>query len=199
MSDIEGFILVGGKSSRMGTDKAALRLGAQSFVEKIAAALSPISETVRVVGGAGVNTEARWPVVADVHIEWGALGGLHAALAACRTEWAAIVACDLPFVTAELFMRLAALSENFAAVVPVQTDNRLQPLCALYRKSACLSQVEELIEAGERRPRRLLERIDARRVLPAEWADLAGAELFFTNVNTPGDYAQAIKAVTSDE
>lgn len=198
MSDIEGFILVGGKSSRMGMDKATLRLGAHSFVEKIAAALSAISETVRVVGGEAEKTDARWPVVADVHKEWGALGGLHAALAACRTDWAAVVACDLPFVTAELFVRLAALSENFAAVVPVQTDNRLQPLCALYRKRACLRQVEELIESGERRPRMLLERVGARRVLPAELADLAGAELFFTNVNTPGDYAQA-KEVTSDK
>lgn len=196
MAEIEGFILVGGKSSRMGTDKARLRLGAQNFSEKIAAALSTISETVRLVGGQ--QTAGAWAVVADVHSEWGALGGLHAALDACHGEWAAVVACDLPFVTGELFVRLARLREDFDAVVPVQTDGRLQPLCALYRVRACLPLAEELIAAGERRPRRLLEGVRTRTVAPLELADLAGAELFFTNVNTPEDYAYA-KAVTGDE
>jgi molybdenum cofactor guanylyltransferase len=191
MPEIEGFILIGGKSSRMGTDKAQLRLGTQSFTEQIAAALASISWTIRVVGGRGETVRNSWPVVPDVHAEWGALGGLHAALDACRSPWAAIVACDLPFVTVELFERLARLRENFEAVVPVQEDNRVQPLCALYRTSVCLRRAEELIAAGERRPRQLLEQVRARRVAFAEVADLTGAGLFFTNVNTPEDYAQA--------
>lgn len=191
MSEIEGFILVGGKSSRMGTDKARLRLGAQSFPERIAAALAAITQRVRVVGAQATATVGAWPTVADVYGEWGALGGLHAALLACRGEWAAVVACDLPFVTAELFERLAALRANFAAVVPVQRDARPQPLCALYRIEPCLREAEELIAAGERRPRVLAERVAARRVTHPELADLPGAELFFTNVNTPEDYAEA--------
>jgi molybdopterin-guanine dinucleotide biosynthesis protein A len=189
MADIEGFILIGGKSSRMGADKAQLRLGRQSFVERIAAALLSIGNPVRVVGTEGAG--GRWPIVADVHKEWGALGGLHAALAASRAEWAAIVACDLPFVTAELFERLASLRDSFDAVVPIQGDGRLQPLCSLYRTKACLDGARELIAAGERRPRRLLELVRARRVSFDELADLPGAELFFTNVNTPSDYARA--------
>ena len=189
MADIEGFILIGGKSSRMGADKAQLRLGEQSFVERIAAELSSISEVVRVVGGR--DEGGGWPTVADVHQEWGAFGGLHAALAACRAEWAAIVACDLPFVTTELFVRLAGLRGVFEAVAPLQDDGRLQPLCALYRTRACLDHARELIAAGERRPRRLLEMVGARRVSFDELADLPGAELFFTNVNTPSDYARA--------
>jgi molybdopterin-guanine dinucleotide biosynthesis protein A len=196
MSEIEGFILVGGKSSRMGTNKAKLLLGELSFVQKIAAALSSISGQVRVVGGE-TSIEA-WAFVPDVYREWGALGGLHAALDACRSPWAAIVACDLPFVTEQLFRRLAALREKFEAVVPVQSDGRLQPLCALYRTSACLRQTQELIAAGERRPRVLLERVHARRIAPSELADMAGADLFFTNVNTPEDYRRA-KAALGDE
>lgn len=189
MPEIEGFILAGGKSSRMGSDKARLRLGGQSFVEKIADALAAITKTVRVVGA--LDTGGSWAVVPDVHEQWGALGGLHAALAACDSEWAAVVACDLPFVTGELFMRLAGWRENFEAVVPVQADGRLQPLCALYRKRACLGRAEELIVAGERRPRVLLEGVQTRLIMPEELADLSAAELFFTNVNTPSDYARA--------
>ncbi len=189
MSEIEGFILAGGKSSRMGTNKARLLLGARSFPQRIAAALSFVSERVRAVGAQIEGGD--WPVVPDVHSEWGALGGLHAALNACESEWAMVVACDLPFVTGELFVRLAAQRENFEAVVPVQLDARVQPLCALYRREPCLRRAEELIAAGERRPRVLLGSVRARRVAFSELSDLRGAELFFTNVNTPEDYAHA--------
>jgi molybdopterin-guanine dinucleotide biosynthesis protein A len=190
MSEIEAFILAGGKSSRMGTDKARLRLGTQSFPQRIAAALSSISARVSVVG-AHAASDGAWPVVTDIYEEWGALGGLHAALAACQSEWAAVIACDLPLVTGALFLRLAGARENFAAVVPVQTDGRLQPLCALYRREPCLLRAEELIAAGERRPRALIDAVNARRVLFSELSDLPGADLFFNNINTPEDYAQA--------
>ena len=196
---IEGFILVGGASSRMGTDKARLSLDGRSFVERVATALSSVTERVSVVGAHASAAAWGLPVVPDVYEKWGALGGLHAALSACRAPWAAVVACDLPYVTGELFARLAALRENFDAVVPVQRDARLQPLCALYAVEPCRRRAEELIAADERRPRSLLRRVAARRVAPHELADLEGASLFFMNVNTPEDYAQARKAVTSDK
>jgi molybdopterin-guanine dinucleotide biosynthesis protein A len=196
---IEGFILVGGASSRMGRDKARLELKGRSFVERIAAALACVTVRVSVVGAReGESADWHLPVVPDVFAKWGALGGLHAALEACRAPWAAVVACDLPFVTGELFARLAALRENFDAVVPVQPDGHRQPLCALYRVEPCRGRAAQLIASGERRPRALLDSARTRWVEMDELADLAGAPLFFTNVNTPEDHARAIKTVTSD-
>ena len=189
--DIEGFILVGGASSRMGRDKARLILQGRSFVERIHEALHAIAERVNTVGAKGVDSTAGLRNVPDVYMAWGALGGLHAALSACSAEWAAVVACDLPFVTGDLLMRLKALSEDFDAVVPVQQDGRLQPLCALYRTRPCRERARELIEEGERRPRALVEAVRVRRVAWEELADLAGAQLFFMNVNTPEDYIDA--------
>ena len=194
MPDVAGFILVGGASSRMGTDKARLDFGGQTFVERIRAALASVTTETSLVGAQ--EKCAAWPqlpAVPDVHVKWGALGGLHAALAACRAEWAAIVACDLPFVTGELFVQLASLRENFDAVVPVQPDGLLQPLCALYRARVAREQAEELIAAGERRPRALLERLRTRLVAFKELNSLRGADRFFTNINTPEDYANALK------
>lgn len=195
MRDVEGFILVGGASSRMGRDKARLILGGQTFVERIRAALSALTERVTLVGPA--ERCAAWPqlpAVPDFYVEWGALGGLHAALSAARSApWAAVVACDLPFVTGELFVRLASLRENFEAVVPVQLDGRRQPLCALYRADVAGGRAAELVAAGERRPRALLDSLRTRLVAFDELCDLGGAELFFTNVNTPEDYALARK------
>lgn len=189
--DMEGFILVGGASSRMGRDKARLILNGRSFVERIHEALHAVAARVNTVGAKSVDSSSTLPDVPDVYIAWGALGGLHAALSACSAEWAVVVACDLPFVTGDLLMRLKALSEDFDAVVPVQQDGRLQPLCALYRTRPCRERARELIEQGERRPRALIEAVRARKVTWEELADLSDAQLFFMNVNTPEDYIAA--------
>jgi molybdopterin-guanine dinucleotide biosynthesis protein A len=189
--DIEGFILVGGASSRMGRDKAWLTLRGRSFIERIGEALGQVAQRVNLVGAKNVDSSLITRNVPDVYDNWGALGGLHAALAACRTQWAAVVACDLPFVTAELLARLASLREGSEAVVPLQADGKLQPLCALYRTRPCAELARELIEAGERRPRALVKAVRVRLVSVEELADLEGARFFFENVNTPEDYATA--------
>jgi molybdopterin-guanine dinucleotide biosynthesis protein A len=197
MHQVEGFILVGGASSRMGTEKAQLFLGGQQFVERIARALGSITEHVSVVGDKGLSADWSWPKVKDLHTNWGALGGLHAALSATRAPWAAIVACDLPFVSGELFVRLASLRQDHDAVVPLQADGRRQPLCALYRAASCRELAAELIACGERRPRALLDRIRTRFVAPSELSDLEGSQHFFSNINTPEDYARARARVES--
>lgn len=189
--EIEGFVLVGGASSRMGRDKARLSLQGRSFVERVAEAVGMVAGRVNLVGAKDVNSSLMYGNVPDVYAGWGALGGLHAALAACRAEWAAVVACDLPFVTGELFARLMSFREDAEAVVPVQRDGRLQPLCALYRTHPCAERARELIEQGERRPRRLVQMVRARMVEWRELMDLNDAQLFFENVNTPEDYTQA--------
>jgi molybdopterin-guanine dinucleotide biosynthesis protein A len=194
MADIEGFILAGGASSRMGEDKSRLRLGPRTFVEIAAAALAGVSGRVRVVGSRPAAEGHGFEVVRDIYEDSGALGGLHAAFAACEASWAAVVSCDLPFVTPALFERLAALaSEEADAVAPRQEDGRPQPLCALYRARACLGVAEGLMREGDLRPRSLLLRVRTRWVAPAELSDLEGRSLFFHNVNTPADYEEAVK------
>ena len=194
MADIEGFILAGGLSSRMGADKSHLRLEGRSFVERAAEALGAVAGRVRVVGSRpGVESHGL-AVVRDVYEGVGAMGGLHAALKACAAEWAAVVSCDLPFATGELLARLASLrAEESEAVAPIQEDGRPQPLCALYAAAECRAAAEELIRAGELRPRELLRRVRARRVAFSELSDLEGSQLFFTNVNTPSEYEEAVE------
>jgi len=191
---LEGFILTGGASSRMGSDKAQLNIGGHSFTELIATALAAVAHPIRSVSArpAAAGSPIRLANVQDIYPHWGALGGLHAALAASNSPWAVVVACDLPFVTSALFQRLATLREGFDAVVPVQSDGRPQPLCALYRCQSCLPETANLIAAGERRPRALLSSIKTRWVPQAELDDLGGAANFFSNINTPEDYAHAL-------
>ncbi len=183
---IQAFILAGGQSRRMGTDKAQLLIENETFVERIAATLEEVTDSVTLVGSR--QSHPRVPSVPDQFPGWGALGGLHGALAACTSEWAIVVACDLPFVTAELFEYLASLRTDHDAVAPLQSDGRPQPLAALYRIEPCLARANQLIETGHRRPLQLLELVNTRWVPFTELTNLAQAERFFVNINTPDDY-----------
>jgi molybdopterin-guanine dinucleotide biosynthesis protein A len=192
MPEIEGFVLAGGASSRMGADKAHLRIGGRTLVERAAAALGGVAGRVSVVSSKPDAAAFGLPTVPDLLGGRGALGGLHAALSSASAEWAMILSCDLPFVTAALCGQLASLRAPGAdAVAPFQPDGRPQPLCALYARAACLPVVEELLRADELRPRALLARVRTRWVTFAEVADLPGSEHFFSNVNTPEDFAEA--------
>lgn len=191
MDHVEAFILAGGASSRMGKDKSQLLLDRQTFTERIAETLRQLTDSVTIVGRAA--NESSLPNVPDVYPQWGALGGLHAALTACRREWAIVVACDLPFVTSELFSHLGTMRVDHDAVVPLQPDERPQPLAALYRVEPCRQRATELIEAGRRRPLDLIETVKTRWVEFAEIRNLDQAERFFVNINTPEDYYEAIR------
>lgn len=195
---ISGFILAGGASSRMGTEKAQLRIAGQTFLERIAARLAAATDSVAMVSSRSVMGQ-NIPTIPDIHSHWGALGGVHAALAACQTPWALIVACDLPFITRALLNRLAGFREEFEAVAPLQSDGQPQPLCALYRVDPCLERADHLIKSGERRPIALLQSVHARWVSFNELSDLVGADQFFDNINTPEDYARVTEKGVSAE
>ena len=196
MFDVQGFILVGGASRRMGQDKAQLRLGSETMLERIAAQLSPVTSSVTLVGRPQAYDGHSLPTVADVYEKWGALGGIHAALSAAKTDWIIVIACDLPFVTRDLFERLKSYAdESLDAVVPVQPDGRLQPVCALYRRETCLPEIERLVGEGEHTPRALLRSVRTEYALFRELRDLPGSENFFLNLNTPEDFERARRLV----
>ncbi len=184
MITVSGYVLAGGKSCRMGTDKASLTLGSKTFVERAADALSAIAEKVTIVGNsagkvASVETIKDRPVGTDQN---GAMVGLYTALAHCETEWAAVLACDLPFVEGELFCELLTLiNGNTDAVLPEQPDGRLQPLCGLYRPRTCLPHIESILAGDDWRLSNLTARLNVRTMsFPAipNWS---------INVNTPED------------
>ena len=191
MNDVEAFILAGGASSRMGTDKSQLLIDRQTFAERISETLLKLTDSVTLVGRQ-LDTSVL-PSVPDVYPQWGALGGLHAALTACKRDWAIVAACDLPFVTGDLFSFLAALRLDHEAIVPIQPDGRPQPLAALYRVDPCRQRATELIEAGRRRPLDLLEAVKTRWVSFDEIRNLEQSERFFVNINTPSDYYEATR------
>jgi molybdopterin-guanine dinucleotide biosynthesis protein A len=195
MPEFESFILAGGASSRMGKNKAHLKLGGETFVERAARALTAVEPHRTFLIGDFVNENEllNVEILPDVFKSnrCASIIGLHAALFHARTEWIAVLACDLPFASGALFKRLTAFVRNeIEAVVPLQKDERAQPLCALYRKT-CLPQVETALTGDDWSLKKLLPKLETRFVRFEELGDLPNAENFFFNVNTPADFVLA--------
>lgn len=192
MFDVQGFILVGGKSSRMGEDKARLRFGGRTSVELIAAALQGATQIITTVGGPHRTVEAL-PNIPDLRPGRGPLAGIEAALRHANSEYCLVVACDFPFVTGELFEFLLGRAAGSDAVVPMQADARPQPLCAVYRAENCLPAAASAIATDRHSPRALLEQVRTHYIPFDELCHLAGSRNFFFNVNTPANYELAQK------
>lgn len=195
MFDVQAFILVGGASSRMGQDKSQLRFGNRTGVDIIASTVRPFTQSVATVGGRQ-SPSHDLPNIPDLRENWGPLAGLEAAFREAKAAHALIVACDFPLVTAPLFERLLQLIGDADAAIPLQPDDRPQPLCALYRVAGCRTATEAAITAGQHSPRALIDRVRPRYVPFSEFAGLTGAEYFFFNVNTPDNYQQAQQIFT---
>lgn len=133
-------------------------------------------------------------MIADLRPGFGAWSGLHAALAYARTEWALVLACDYPFVTDELLRFLAGCaSDGHDAIVAVQPDGRLQPLCALYRVGPMLAEIEGLMNRCHSMPPlvQFLEREQTRLVAADEYSAAGDPKMLFLNINTQDDLERA--------
>ena len=200
MNQIEGFVLNGGMSSRMGTAKGSLEIGGHTLAEYAANALLAVCDRVYLVGGSqtvtGVETlpDVTWNGPAAK----ASILGLRSAFLHCSTKYAAVLSCDMPLVTGKVFERMAAetgLLENGQADVIVPSDHNgwLQPLCAVYERDRSRRVIEEYLDAGELQLRGFVGRLQTYVVEAASFADLERADYFFMNINTPEDLAEAVR------
>jgi len=191
---VSGFVTAGGHSSRMGRDKAWLELDGQTMIERVIAAIKPVTTDVSVIANSPEYERLGLPVYSDTHIGIGPLEAIRTALVNASTPRVLLVGCDVPFVTSELFSFLLGLKGDYQAIVPVGADERLEPMCAVYSTDS-LPCVTRLIESGGRKVSLLFEQIRTRRVPFDEISHLPGAELFFENVNTQEEYSRALEVL----
>jgi molybdopterin-guanine dinucleotide biosynthesis protein A len=197
MKGFDAYILIGGRSSRLGQDKAAAELGGRTLAERALETVSAALPVTRVTFVAA--NEAQFAIQAivaggrfvfDLVEGRGPLGGLHAALADTRAEWIFLMACDYPFISSE-FIRLLIEKDRsgFGAVVPTQFDGRMQPLTALYRVETARPVVQEIIDRPRVPPplNEIVKELKPLIVTPSDYRHLAGSEGFFTNINTGVD------------
>jgi molybdenum cofactor guanylyltransferase len=181
--DAAVFILAGGKSTRMGRDKAFATLDGKTLLARALEVARLVTADVRIVGDAA-KFGAFAPVVEDVFRECGPLGGIHAALRPSGAELNLMLAVDLPFVSPELLEYLITRARNSAAMVTVaRTGGGWQPLCAVYRR-----EFADVAEKALRQGRHKIDSLfDAPRTQAIEEDELKGrgfSAKMFRNLNT---------------
>jgi molybdenum cofactor guanylyltransferase len=179
-----GFVLAGGRSRRMGRDKALLDLHGRTLLESIAGEVASVTGRVAVIGPPERYAHLGLPVIADLRPGLGPLTGIETALTHTEEEWNLIVACDLARARAPLFRRLLAEAERrpeLDAVLAADSQDRAQPLCAVYHRRA-LATVRSQIEIGHLK---LLTTIDLLR-----WSRIAASDAELCNLNTLADWAE---------
>jgi molybdopterin-guanine dinucleotide biosynthesis protein A len=190
-----GFLLAGGKSSRMGTgvDKAFLDFGGQTLLDRALTVMGAVCNNVTIVGDPAKFTKngstKYGSVVADIFSGCGPLAGIHAALVHSPAELNLMLAVDMPFVSRELLALLFAAAEdenNHAVITVPRTSKGLQPLCAIYRRNFCTA-AEQALRAGKYKIDAAFSSMSVRVIEEAELAAAGFSEQSFFNVNTPQD------------
>lgn len=185
---LAGVVLCGGRSTRMGVDKAALIFEGTTLLQRALARLDEICDPVLVAPGDSSLTVAGRRSVVDAIPGAGPISGLVAALRASPHRLVAVVAVDLPWIDKRLIGMLAARIGDCDVAV-CESARGVEPLHAVY--STSMLGVAEAALAGEDRSlRHLIERSRAVRLPEKEWRSAGISDRFMVNINTPGDLAQ---------
>lgn len=191
-SPITAFVLAGGKSTRMGRDKAGLSLDGRTLLETaLQAARAVAGEDNVFILGSPELYGAYGPTIADVFPGCGPLGGIHAALSSTRTEFNLMIAVDTPFLSAPLlnFIVDRGLEARKTVTAPLIRDYP-QPLCAVYSREF-LTVAERALQAGEYKIVPLFPAGSTLLIREAELRQFAFTAEMFENLNTPEDLERA--------
>ena len=195
IAGMTGVILVGGKSRRMGRDKAFLPWDGAPLFEKVLRIFKESFPTVLLAGGdAGRFSGYGLRVIPDIY-PGSALGGLYSGLFHAAEEHVFVASCDMPYPSAPLLRHLCSLKDGYDCVVP-ETAQAFEPLYAVYAKSA-LPAMLELLESGNFRIYDLYPLLRTRYVGCAELAPFAEGGRSLINVNTPDEFARLAKEPVS--
>ena len=187
--DVAAFILAGGKSTRMGKDKAFVNFEGRTLLARALDLARSVASGVWIVGSKE-KFAAIAPVVEDIFRECGPLGGIHAALRASPAELNVMLAVDTPFVSVDLLKYLITQARgrpDAAAIVPC-AGGGLQPLSAIYRREFA-DAAEDALRSGQNRINRLFDAVRTRVIGQEELEGAGFSPAIFRNLNTPEEMA----------
>lgn len=190
-SDVTAFILTGGRSERMGQDKATMRLpSGRTLLENALAVTGAMAGQVGIVGPRHKYASYAWSgeIIEDVFPDRGPLGGIHAALAVSTTEWNIILAVDLPGATSALLEWLLKTARDAGSQVTIASiGGGLQPLCGVYRKGF-RTRAEKALRDGHNKVDACFDPASLRILTEDEVQAVGFSPEMFANVNTPEEF-----------
>ena len=189
-ANVSGFVLAGGKSTRMGQDKAAVTLDGRTLLDHALAALREVCRDVSILGRHELYGSLA-TVVEDVFPECGPLSGIHAALSSSHTRLNLIIAVDTPFLAPKFLSYLVETAAASSAVVTTpEINNYTQPLCTVYTLDF-LPIAEQALRDGNYKIVPLFPKDRTLVIKEADLRQFAFAADMFENLNTPEDLERA--------
>ena len=191
MRDVSVFVLAGGRSSRMGSDKALLPIGGMNLLQIAVAKAREVSPRTAIVGSRERYAQYG-DVIDDIIPGCGPLSGIHAALSTTRSELNLILSVDMPLISPDFLRWLTqtAASGDELAIVP-EAHGRTQPLCSVFRRAA-VAQAENALRTREYKVDHLFSILPTRLVAEIDWRAAGFLPGIFRNVNTPAEYEAVV-------
>jgi molybdopterin-guanine dinucleotide biosynthesis protein A len=188
--DLSAFVLAGGRSTRMGKDKAFLKLGGRTLLDRALQTCRPLCPTVSILGPQE-GFAAYGTAVEDIVPDRGPLGGIHAALSHTATSHNLVLGVDLPFVTTEFlrFIVEEAWASGDVVTVP-RAGGGFHPVCAVYHREF-RDVARAALERGENKIDALFSQVSTRIIEEPELGRFALGPRMFENLNTPEDFERA--------
>jgi molybdenum cofactor guanylyltransferase len=183
-SDISGFILAGGKSRRMGTDKALLVLQGKPLLQQMISLIEPFCDKVVISGQNSDYISFGVELIPDSYSDCGPIAGIFSALKYSISDWNLVVSVDVPFVNDEILFFLISNIGECDCIIP-KHDSGVEPLIGLYHRRT-LPIIEEMITTGDFRLTNLLSKLNTRYVDCNEL--IKKHPRLFMNINRMEDY-----------
>jgi molybdopterin-guanine dinucleotide biosynthesis protein A len=195
-----GIILAGGRSRRLGRAKALEPFQGEPMIRRVISRLSQVTDDLVFVVNdqeqasalpiTPDNVSLPYKTAVDLYPDGGSLGGIFTGLSAADSQWAFVVACDMPFLNVDLMNQMLTLRDGNDAVVP-RTDGYPEPTHALYNKT-CLPHMQKRLQNNDLKIARFFDEVTVRFLEEAEVRDVDKDLVSFFNVNTQDDLDRAL-------
>lgn len=185
-------IIAGGKSQRMGRDKAFVDLGGKTLIEHVISRSADLGqvETILITNKPADYVHLGLPMFRDALPGKGSLGGIYTALLKARSDFVLVLACDMPFISADLLRFMTEQINNDIDIIAPRVAGYPQGLHAIYRKT-CIEPIREQLTANRLKIIRFYDRMRLRYLDEPEYAPYDPDGRCFANLNTPEELAEA--------
>ena len=188
-TNVTGYILAGGQSSRMGMDKGLIELNNKAIIEHVIHQLKPVVNNIVIVSGNQAYSKFGYELITDIIPQSGPAGGIHAALNHTATASNFILSCDMPFVTSQAIDFVINHAQGFQITIPFFKNN-YEPMFGVYSKD-CASYWQTMMKEGKKKLLDLISQFAVQQLF------VDGNSLFddsvFININTKEDLMNAMK------
>lgn len=191
IKNTNGYILAGGKSSRMGTDKGLLLIEGKAMIEFVIEQMQSVFDNLVIVSNNPEYAKFGLKVIPDLIKDIGPAGGIYTALNHSDNLLNFIVSCDMPFVTKEAIAFLVTNS-NDSQIVLLENQGKLEPLFGVYSKD-CEEKWLQLIQQGKVKLQDMVLHFKLK-TLSVENNEIFPAS-FFKNINTKADFNNALNRI----